>query len=150
MMCNIAFTFFFIVIDWVMKRSTADLQWSHGFGNLKDEDFADDIALLSHSNQVMQEKTIRIESYAGRVGIKNCTSKTKVERMNTRIIKEIKVNGNPVEHLQEFEYFGSKFSKDCNTEKEVSTRIAMASAAFSKMSPILKSQIQCVHKAQII
>ena len=58
-----------------MKRFTADrprgFTWN-SFGHLEDEDFADDIALLLHSNQDMQEKTICIESYAGQVGLKNC------------------------------------------------------------------------------
>ena len=67
-MCNITFTL--VVIDWVIKRSTADrlrgVTWN-SFGYLEDEDFADDIALLSHSNHDMQEKTSRIESYAGQV-----------------------------------------------------------------------------------
>ena len=60
-MYNITFTL--VVFDWVMKRSIADrhrgITWN-SFGHLEDEDFADNIALLSHSYQDMQEKTSHI------------------------------------------------------------------------------------------
>ena len=141
--CVISPLLFLVVIDWVMKSATADkprgIKWT-GFSHLEDEDFADDIALLSHSRQHMQEKTSRIESYAGQVGLKINTSKTKIMRMNTKARTDITVNGNPLENVDEFKYLGSMLTTDNNIEKEISTRIAMASAAFNKMSQIWKSQ----------
>ena len=58
--------------------------------------------------------------------------------MNTRVRTDITVNGNPVENVEEFKYLGSKLTK--TIEKEISTRIASASAAFNKMSPVWKSR----------
>ena len=52
---------FNIVIDWVMRRTTEDktsgikLCWTL-FSALEDLDFADDLALVSHTHQHMQVK----------------------------------------------------------------------------------------------
>ena len=46
-------------IDWIMKQSTSPkngIRWTSQ-SQLDDPDFADDLALLSHTQQQMQEKT---------------------------------------------------------------------------------------------
>ena len=49
-----------LVIDWVMKTATKEkgngIQWMM-LTQLNDLDFADDLALLSHSHRQMQDKT---------------------------------------------------------------------------------------------
>ena len=57
--CVISPVIFLIVIDWVMRRATADkprgLVWGLTF-YLEDCDFAAEIALLSHSQTDIEEK----------------------------------------------------------------------------------------------
>ena len=57
---------FNLAIDWVMRKTTEDtsrgIRWTL-FSTLEDLDFADDLALLSHTNQHMQEKTNRLHKY---------------------------------------------------------------------------------------
>ncbi|GFS23325.1 retrovirus-related Pol polyprotein from type-1 retrotransposable element R2 [Elysia marginata] len=71
--CVISPILFLLVFDWVMKKSIArkprGITWK-AFDHLEDEDFADDIALLSHSHKDMQEKTTQIEIYVKTVGLK--------------------------------------------------------------------------------
>lgn len=70
---------FNLVIDWVMRRSTEDqprdIQWTL-FSSLEDLDFADDIALLSHTHCHMQEKTSILSTYARQVGLNSNLTKT--------------------------------------------------------------------------
>ena len=51
---------FNIAIDWVLRRPVEDqrrgIRWTP-YSTLKDLDFADDVALLSHTRQHIQEKT---------------------------------------------------------------------------------------------
>jgi hypothetical protein len=61
--CLLSPFLFLLAIDWVMKSSTAQKRngiqctlWTQ----LDDMDFADDLALLSHNQQVIQEKTITL------------------------------------------------------------------------------------------
>ena len=51
---------FNLAIDWIMRQTTGDknrgIRW-----NLEDLDFADDLALLSHTHTHIQEKNQRIK-----------------------------------------------------------------------------------------
>jgi hypothetical protein len=51
---------FNVVINWVMQKTTEDsprgIHWSL-FSTLEDLNFVDDLALLSHTHQHIQEKT---------------------------------------------------------------------------------------------
>ena len=63
---------FLLVVDWVMRRVTegkrTGIQWTL-HEQLEDLDFADDLALLSHSHQQMQEKTSRLQEVAAITGL---------------------------------------------------------------------------------
>ena len=58
--CLLSPFLFLLAIDWIMKMSTEqkrnDIQWAI-WKQLDDLDFADDLALISHTQQQMQEKT---------------------------------------------------------------------------------------------
>ena len=59
--------FFKIVIGWVMRRTTENqargIRWTL-LSTLEDLDFADDLALVSHTHQHMQEKTSRLSTFS--------------------------------------------------------------------------------------
>ena len=58
--CLLSPFMFLVAIDWIMKTTTKNrrngIQWTL-WSQLDDLDFADDLALLSHSHEQMQEKT---------------------------------------------------------------------------------------------
>ncbi|VDP50943.1 unnamed protein product [Schistosoma mattheei] len=58
--CLLPHFLFILVINWIMKTSTSEgkhgIEWT-SMMQLDDLDFADDLALLSHTQQQMQEKT---------------------------------------------------------------------------------------------
>ena len=62
-------------------------------------------------------------------------------RINAKTKADIQVNGKSLENVSEFKYLGSLLTEDSNVEKEVKTRIALASTAFQRMRPIWKSSI---------
>ena len=71
--CVMSSLLFNITIDRVMRQTTQDknrgIRWNL-FTNLDDLDFADDLALLSHTHSHIQEKTNRLHTYAKQVGLK--------------------------------------------------------------------------------
>lgn len=48
---------FLLVIDWILKTATSDRRNGIEWTQLDDLDFADDLALLSHNHNQMQDMT---------------------------------------------------------------------------------------------
>ena len=69
---------------------------------LEDLDFADDLALLSHRLQDMQEKVNSLREASQRVGLRISQEKTKVMRINSRQETPVTIEGMPAEDVKEF------------------------------------------------
>jgi hypothetical protein len=114
--CILTPLLFILAMDWIMKNSTdrerRGIRWTTTMTpttTLEDLDFANDIALLSHHHQDVQEKTDAMATTAGNLGLNVSTKKTKSMRMNARVKDNIKLNGNEIE-VNDFIYLGSKMS----------------------------------------
>ncbi len=75
-----------LVIGWVMKTSTGQkqngIQWTF-WTQLDYLDFADDLDLLSHTQQQMQEKTNTFAETSTSLGFNINREKSKVLKINT-------------------------------------------------------------------
>jgi hypothetical protein len=84
--CVLSPVMFFIAIDWMMKESTTEkprsIQWTLT-SFLEDENFADDVSLLTHSFKNMQKKTIVMIEKTSNIGRKVNTKKTNLLKLNT-------------------------------------------------------------------
>ena len=67
----------------VTNNSRTGIQWSLT-EQLEDLDFADDLALLAHTHQQMQDKSHKLEITAASLGLKINSSKNKVMRINNK------------------------------------------------------------------
>jgi hypothetical protein len=74
---------------------------------LDDLDFADDIALISSTQQQMQEKTSLLAETSIKLGLRPNESKTKVMKINAKRKKPIKIKDTNLEEVEEFTYLGS-------------------------------------------
>ena len=113
--CVMSALLFNIVIDWVLSRATEDrrrgIRWTLSTV-LEDLDYADNIALLSHSFSDMQEKTDRLDRFSRQVGLKISPQKTKVLPVNISAPLPIKVGQLDLETTQQFTYLGSTVCSD--------------------------------------
>lgn len=73
------------------------------------------------------------------VELKGNGTKTKIIGINSYTQNDIRLDGQRVDNVTVFKYLGSFITTDSNIEKEVQTRITLASAAFQRMGPIWKS-----------
>lgn len=68
-------TLFIIAIEYnIIPRG---IRWGT-FTTLEDLDFANDIALFSHSHQHIQDKLNRLHKYSGSIGLKISTQKPEI------------------------------------------------------------------------
>nr|KAG5700724.1 hypothetical protein BaRGS_029089 [Batillaria attramentaria] len=103
--CLLSPFLFLLVIDWIMKTTTAGrkngLQWTL-WTQLDDLDFADDLALLSHSHSQMHYKTTHLEATSAgtaSTGLKINRRKTELMKINTTANTPVTVGGEPIRQV---------------------------------------------------
>ncbi|VDP48646.1 unnamed protein product [Schistosoma margrebowiei] len=92
-----------------MKTSTSE--GKHGIQltsrmQLDDLDFADDLALLSYTQQQMKEKTDSVAAASAAVGLNINKGKGKVLRYNTACTNPATIDGEDLEDVKTFTYLG--------------------------------------------
>jgi len=90
--------------------------------NLEDLEY-DDVCLVSVTRQHIQEKTTRQGRNAERIGLKVNKKKTKVMRINTRNTNPIQLDGENLEDIETFTYFGSIVSTTGGTDEDIASII---------------------------
>src|ERR1700729_2861994 len=83
--CLLSPFLFLLAIDWTMRATMTGrrngVQWSLT-QQLEDLDFADDLALLSHSHAQMQDKMVALNRISQQIGLKIHSKKTTIMRIN--------------------------------------------------------------------
>ena len=151
--CLLSPFLFLLAIDWIIKTTTDGhnngIQWTL-WQQLDDLNFADDIALISHTNSQMQEKTDIMTQTAQNTGRKVNKRKTKVMNVNSSSDQRITVKGNDIEEVESFSYLGSVVSISGGIDADVAARINKARTAFYSLKKIWSSrQITTSTKIQI-
>ncbi|KAJ8361822.1 hypothetical protein AAFF_G00418630 [Aldrovandia affinis] len=77
--CILSPLLFLIVIDFVMRKTLAGMNFGIKWGQdrLTNLDFADDLALISHTHYALQEMTSNLHEHGGKVGLRISHEKTK-------------------------------------------------------------------------
>ena len=97
---------------------------------MEDLDFADHLALLSHSHPQMQEQTELLKTVSTHIGLNINRNKTRIMKANTKNNNPITLNREPLEETDSFTYLGSRINKNGGTEEDVKARIQKARVAF--------------------
>ena len=140
--CLLSPFLFLLAVDWIMKNSTEGtrngIQWTL-WTQLEDLDFADDLALLSHQQQQMQDKTNRLASEAKKLGLKINKDKTKVLRANTPNEDPIQLEQERLEDVDSFTYLGSVVDQQGGSDADIKARLGKARTAFIKLKNVWSS-----------
>ena len=140
--CVMSAVLFNIAIDWVMRKTTEDsprgIRWNL-FSTLDDLDFADDLALLSHTHQHIQEKTTRLQTYGQQVGLKISTKKTETMTLNVNRPAPVQVNEENLRQSESFTYLGSIIKPEGGTKEDIHSRLGKARGVFREMGNIWRS-----------
>lgn len=99
--------------------------------------FADDCAVVAHSEQDAQLLVDRFSASATRFGLTVSVSKTEVlcQPAPGRNLPppSISINGETLKVVNSFKYLGGVLSEDCSADADVGSRIAKAAVAFGKL-----------------
>jgi hypothetical protein len=141
--CLLSPFLFLLAIDWIMRVSTVQgrngIQWTLG-SQLDDLDFADDLALLLHTQQQMQEKTNIVAVTSSRLGLNIHKGKSRVLKVNATNTSPITLEGEALEQVDSFTYLGSILDTQGGTEADVKARINKARVAFMQLKNIWSSR----------
>ncbi|XP_052281618.1 uncharacterized protein LOC127879067 [Dreissena polymorpha] len=103
-------------------------------------DFADDISLLSHTHQHMQEKIKNLVDTARSTGLSINPSKTKTMRINATRKAPILLEDRSLEEVDSFVYLGSVVSETRGADEDVKVRIGKAQYAFYMLRNIWRNR----------
>ncbi|CAH2245941.1 Hypothetical predicted protein [Pelobates cultripes] len=123
--CLLSLFLFLVAIDWIMKTSTSErrngIQWTL-WSQPDNLDFTSNLALLSHSQQQIQEKISVLAATSAQVGLIIHKEKTKILKTNFSNINPITLYGSPLEEVQFFTYLGSIIDQQGGTDADVKAR----------------------------
>ncbi|VDP30907.1 unnamed protein product [Schistosoma margrebowiei] len=126
-----------------MKTSTSEgkhgIKWT-AQNHLDDLDFADDLALLSHTQEQMQIKTASAATVSASIGHNIHKGKIKVLKYNTENRNPITIGGETLEDVESFTYLGSMIDEQGGSDVDVKARIGNARAAFLQLKNIWNSK----------
>ncbi|VDO79574.1 unnamed protein product [Schistosoma margrebowiei] len=126
-----------------MKTSISEgkygIQWTSRM-QLDDLDFTDDLALLSQTQQQMQEKTTSVAAASAAIGFNIHKGKSRFLRYNTACTDPITIDGEDLEDVKTFTYLGSIIDEQGGSDADVKVRIGKARAAYLQLRNIWNSK----------
>ncbi|VDO78036.1 unnamed protein product [Schistosoma margrebowiei] len=141
--CSLSLFLFLLVVDWIMKTSRSEgkysMQWT-AQNQLDGLDFADYLALLSHTHEQMQIKTVCVAAVSASVGLNTHKGKTKVLKFKTKNNNPITLDGKTLEDVESFTYLGSNIDEQGGSDADVKARISKARVAFLQLKNIWNSK----------
>ncbi|VDO54476.1 unnamed protein product [Schistosoma margrebowiei] len=126
-----------------MKTSTSEgkhgIQWTSRM-QLDDLDFADDLALLSQTQQQMQEKTKSVAAASAAVGLNIHKRKSRILRYNKACTNPVTLDGEDLEDAKTFTYLGSIIDEHGGSDAHMKARIGKARAVYLQLRNICNSK----------
>ncbi|VDP28536.1 unnamed protein product [Schistosoma curassoni] len=107
---------------------------------LDDLDLADDLALLSYTQQQMQEKRTSVAAASATVGLNMHKGKSKILGHNTACTNPITIDGEDLEDVKIFTYLGSLTDEHGGSDADVKARIGKSRAAYLQLKDIWNSK----------
>ncbi|VDP47048.1 unnamed protein product [Schistosoma margrebowiei] len=115
---------------------------------LDDLDFAGDLAILSQTQQQMQEKTKSVAAASAAVGLNIHKGQSRILRYNTACTNPITIDGEDSEDVKTFTYLGSIIDEHSGSDANVKARIDKARAAYLQLKKIWNSKQRSVNQHQ--
>ena len=131
-----------------------ELNWENKGLNINGEffnhlRFADDIVLISETAEDLQEMVSDLNKESLKVGLKMNKSKTKV-MFNSKVqSKAIKIDGEDLEEVEEYNYLGQMLKLNKDHENEIKRRITVGWKMYGKYGNIMRGSLPVCLKRKV-
>ena len=106
--------------------------------NIKNLRYADDTILMAESEEELKSLLMKVKEESEKVGLKLNIQKTKI--MASGPITSWKIDGETVETVSEFIFWGSKITADGDCSHEVKRHLLLGRKVMTNLDSILKSR----------
>ena len=106
--------------------------------NINNLRYADDTTLMAESEEKLKSLLIKVKEESEKVGLKLNIQQTNI--MASGPIKSWQIDGETVETMSDFIFFGSKITADGDSSHEIKTCLLLGRKVMTNLDIILKSR----------
>ena len=106
--------------------------------NINNLRYADDITLMAEGEEELKSLLMKVKEESEKVGLKLNIQKTKI--MGSHPITSWEIDGETVETVSDFIFWGSKITADGDCSHEIKRRLLLRRKAMSNLDSTLKSR----------
>ena len=106
--------------------------------NINNLRYADDITLMAESEEELKSLLMKVKEESEKVGLRLNIQKTKI--MASGPITSWEIDGETVETVSDFIFWGSKITADGDFSYEIKRRLLLGRKAMTNLDSILKSR----------
>jgi hypothetical protein len=111
--------------------------------------YADDIVLISHSAQSLEEMLTNLNTESKKVGLKINKTKTKLMFNKLAKSKAITIDNDQIEIVSSFTYLGQIFNINAELQEEINHRVQLAWYSFNKLKDVFKGELPICLKRKV-
>ena len=119
-----------------MKHKLAEIKIAGG--NINNLRYEDDTTLMAESKEELNSLLMKVKEDSGKVGLKLNILKTKI--MASSPITSWEIDGETVETVAEFIFFGSKITAHGDCSYEIKRRLLLGRKVMTNLESILKNR----------
>ena len=119
-----------------MKHKLAEIKIAGG--NINNLRYEDDTTLMAESKEELNSLLMKVKEDSGKVGLKLNILKTKI--MASSPITSWQIDGETVETVAEFIFFGSKITAHGDCSYEIKRRLLLGRKVMTDLDSMLKSR----------
>ena len=121
------------MLDWIKQAGI-----KIAGGNINNLRYADDTTLMAESEEELKSLLVRVKEESKKVGLKLNIQKMKI--MASGPITSWQIDGETVETLSDFIFWGSKITADGECSHEIKRRLLLGRKVMTNLDSIFKSR----------
>ena len=123
---------------WNVGLDEAQAEIKSARRNINDLRYADDTTLMAESEEELKSLLMKVKVESEKVGLKLIIQKTKI--MASGPITSWEIDGETVETVSDFIFWGSKITADGDCSHEIKRCVLLGRKAMTNLDSILKSR----------